>query len=146
MTPAELVETLERRGLHLRVDGEDLAIRPPSALTQEDVATLKARKSEVLAFLRHRPASPVLETLAATSLYKLTKTLVVEVPGLGGPLYITPSCAEAERLRTEPKPCVALCCCRVIDMLLSGVDKAGARAALEAALLFGGDVETSTVQ
>jgi hypothetical protein len=138
MTPETLVAALEARGVTLVADGPELVVKPATRVFPEELAALKAVKAEVLALLRGR------QTI---SLYRLTETLVVEVPGLGGPLYITPSCREAEALRAKaPKPSVVFCRCRLIDLILAGATKAEARAVLETALLFDGSITGVRVQ
>jgi hypothetical protein len=144
MTALEAIRQAEAVGVRLSVDGLGrLVAAPPGRLPADVKAVLVAEKEAVLALLR--PPVPGLDVLLRSSLWRLDRTLVCDVPGLGGQLFITPSCAEAKRLRaTEPLPCAVLCVCRVLDLLLSGVDPAGARAAIEAALLF--DAEVSEVR
>ena len=52
MTAGLLVAELRERGVELRADGDLLRCRPKSALTPEDLTKLRARKLEVLAYLR----------------------------------------------------------------------------------------------
>ena len=62
MTAVEVVSRLQARGLTLVADGDVLRCRPGSALTPEDLDTLKSMKAEVLAALRREvspPLSPV---------------------------------------------------------------------------------------
>ena len=56
MTAGHLVAELRDRGVELRVDGDLLRCRPKSALSAEDLAKLRARKQEVLAYLRREHA------------------------------------------------------------------------------------------
>ena len=52
MSPERLVADLRARGVTLAVDGDLLRCRPRSALTVDDLATLRANKPAVLSFLR----------------------------------------------------------------------------------------------
>ena len=57
MSPATLVETLRARGVTLEVHGDRLKVRPASAVTADEVETLRRHKPEVLSLLA--PAPPV---------------------------------------------------------------------------------------
>lgn len=61
MTAAELVTTFRARGVTLVADGEVLRCRPKSALNEDDLAILRSRKPEILAYLRRvlAPAPPL---------------------------------------------------------------------------------------
>ena len=58
MTAAELVHDLHVRGVRLIADGGTLRCRPKSALSDSDLAALKAMKPEILATLQ-RPAGRI---------------------------------------------------------------------------------------
>ena len=55
MTAAELVRDLHQRGVKLIADGGTLRCRPKSALSESDLAALKALKPQILATIQ-RPA------------------------------------------------------------------------------------------
>ena len=57
MTVGALIADLRARGVTLVPDGERLRCRPRAALSQEDLAALKAHKAEVLASLRTEVSS-----------------------------------------------------------------------------------------
>lgn len=52
MTAVELVASLRARGVTLVPDGDLLRCRPKSGLTEDDLALLRSRKPEILAYLR----------------------------------------------------------------------------------------------
>ena len=55
LEPIELALELERRGIKLWRDGEDIVIEPFSLLSQDDVRALKRWKLHVLALLDYEP-------------------------------------------------------------------------------------------
>lgn len=55
MTGLEVVAHLQERGFTLVADGDVLRCRPGSALTPEDLDTLRSMKADVLAALRAGP-------------------------------------------------------------------------------------------
>jgi hypothetical protein len=66
VTAAVLVETLRARGIHLRAVGDRIRYRPASALTPEDLETLRQQKAEVLKLLLSTtppPSQPVVAAL-----------------------------------------------------------------------------------
>ena len=56
---AELQAELDRHGIDLRIDGEDLCYRPRSALTSELAQRIRALKPELLDVLRGCSFTPV---------------------------------------------------------------------------------------
>jgi TubC N-terminal docking domain len=60
-TPAVLLALdLERRGIVLRMDGDQLIARPKESLTPDDIAALQQWRADVIRVLRYEP--PPLES------------------------------------------------------------------------------------
>jgi hypothetical protein len=138
---AELVTGLERRGAILTVDGPHLVIRPPSVVTPQVLETLKARKPEVVTFLRERQARDLLANVAKVKLRDLTRILEVAVDWCDVPLLIAPGCRIAKDLRSaDPKPGRVWCVCEVLDLLLTSVPPEDAQRIGEAKVMFAGSV------
>jgi hypothetical protein len=79
VTAAALVTELRSRGVTLVADGEMLRCRPKSALSAEDLAALKALKSEILATLR-RPCLSCKGRRFWISIYGVTICAVCHPP------------------------------------------------------------------
>ena len=59
VAPYLLLLDLERRGFHLRRDGNDIVVLPVSRLTDEDRDGLRRWKPHVLALLAYEPPESV---------------------------------------------------------------------------------------
>jgi hypothetical protein len=139
VTPALLVESLERRGLRLKVDGTDLVVKPQAGVTPQDIQTLKAMKPGVIAYLRGRDLGVDWSTVA---LAKLDRVLELEVPGWDAHLILAPGCRIARELRAEePKPGRVWCVCEVLDLLLMNVPPDDARRVAEVKFMLGSALE-----
>src|SRR5574341_839121 len=128
---ADLLAALEARGVRLRANGDRLVYEAPAgALTDADREVLKAAKPAVLAYLRSQRASSTTDVnWSRVSLYQLDRALEVAVPWADVPLILAPGCRIARELRTQdPNPGRVCCVCEVLDLLLSGVTPADARA------------------
>ena len=61
MSVAALLDQLEARGVHFRLDGDEIRFGPPDAVPQDVLKKLRAHRTHVLAELRSREDSLGLE-------------------------------------------------------------------------------------
>lgn len=143
MTAAELLASIEARGVRVAPRGESLAVAPAGVLQDAEREALRARKPAILALLREREARrlPRGTGWSHVSLYQLDRVLEVAVPWSDVPLILAPGCRIALELRArDPQPGRVWCVCEVLDLLLTNVPPDDGRKVAEAKLLFDGRV------
>lgn len=143
MTVAELVSTIEARGIILREVRGGIGVRPARAVTATEIEVLKTLKSDVINYLRQRGARPegINVDWSRVSLWQLDRVLEIAVPWADVPLILAPGCRIAHELRArDTKPGRVWCVCEALDLLLTNVPPDDARKIGEAKLMFGGAV------
>jgi hypothetical protein len=125
MTPADLVETLEGRGVRLAErDGGRLSIRPVDRVRPEELEALRREKADVLALLRGRTLGIGWSHISTDH---LNRVLELRIPGWDQSLIITPGCRVTRELRSrDPRPGQVWCMCEILDLILANVPPAAA--------------------
>ena len=139
---AELVRTIESRGVTLREKAGAVVARPAGKVTPAERAALGVHKEAVLTILRQRQAQEVLGIdWTRVELRNLDRILEVAVPWSDTHLLIVPGCKVAKELRaSDPQPGRIWCVCEILDLLLTNVSPREAQSLAEARLMFDADL------